>query len=345
MKYTLAGILVFFLVGVSLLRAQDPAFSQYYAASLFLNPALAGEEQNTKITLNQRSNINQQLYPYYLQQFSVITPVNLKRLKYVKNKNPHVGGIGFTAYQELSGPEKSLNHIGTNISMAYYTRISGRQYLSFGLQVGIVQKKIDYSRFQWGSQFDPLVGHNQTILPSVSLLNERTNFPVFNAGLLWIFQPQSIGNQHSVFDAFAGISTSNLNMPDQGFDDNSLSELPILYKTHGGISWNLNRNVSLLPNFLFLYQNQETQFNFGTYLSYKTMDLRNRIQIGTWYRLHDSFILALAFKTLNFQIAISYDFNVSTFRTYNHGAGASEISLSYSFNKGKYNKSVSHPIM
>ena len=53
MKYFL--VLAFILFVTQTVTAQDPQFSQFYAAPLYLNPAFAGSSQQGRVGLNYRN--------------------------------------------------------------------------------------------------------------------------------------------------------------------------------------------------------------------------------------------------------------------------------------------------
>src|SRR5690606_39441451 len=48
-------LLIIFLFGCSALKAQDPEFSQYYAAPLYLNPAFSGTSVDHRFIANYRN--------------------------------------------------------------------------------------------------------------------------------------------------------------------------------------------------------------------------------------------------------------------------------------------------
>lgn len=336
----------------SALFAQDPAFSQFYSASLFLNPALAGAETDLTLTINQRIHLNKQLSPYSLSQFSIIYPVRMNRFKTTYNRKGHVGGCGFTVYNEMSGANRELASYGGYLTLAYLLQANGNHRISFSIQGGLVQKHIDFNKLRWGSQYDADIGFNPDLLPSISNYNEEIIIPVFNSGLVWYYNPNSTAPYRiSDFEAFTGIAVSNLNKPDQTFFDSQISELPMLFKLHGGCVFYFSKRMQLLPNYLVMFQNNEFQTNIGGYVNYTisaSRYSRNRhiVQLGTWYRYGDSFILSGAFRFNRVQVAVSYDFNVSSFQYYNKGARAFEISVSYRVYKDySLQRNISHPLM
>ena len=168
--FRLAGMLLFLLTFTLGTRGQDANFSQYYAAPLYLNPALAGVDPRITIGLNYRSQLKNDLFPNQSSQFSFILPVMGKG-----NALSHKGGLGLSAYNEIAGQHSNFKVMGVNLAGAYnlYLRQDGRQKVTFAVQGGFVNKQIDFTNLTWGSQFDPFVGFDTNVNPSINFLNER----------------------------------------------------------------------------------------------------------------------------------------------------------------------------
>lgn len=355
-KILIIGFVLFF--SISAIKAQDPAFSQYYSSALFLNPALAMAKSLPTVTLNQRSNINRQVFPYFLSQVTATSPIKFERFmgssKYYRNS--YIGGWGGTIYNEMLGPNNEYQVYGASASGAYYVQLSPTQFLSFGIQGGIIQKRIDFSKLTWGSQYDEFFGFDDAITPSVAgMYEEKKLIGVINSGVLWIYNPNNKDSwKKDKFETFQGVAISNMNKPNESFFNDQKSQLPMLFKFHGGVTYHMTSRVSLMPNYLILLQDRQTQYNMGAYLSYYISERdRHRkdtykVQLGGWYRYNDSAILLCGVQVNNTTFAISYDFNVSTFKYYNRGAGSLEVSFSYSFSNGMTKRQlnrVSHPLM
>jgi len=55
LRILLFSVLVFLIVGLNKIWAQDAQFSQFYAAPLYLNPAFAGAAQEARVGINYRN--------------------------------------------------------------------------------------------------------------------------------------------------------------------------------------------------------------------------------------------------------------------------------------------------
>ncbi|MBY0426070.1 MAG: PorP/SprF family type IX secretion system membrane protein, partial [Cytophagales bacterium] len=126
------GIILFFL-GVSFCvqnaKAQDPVFSQFYAAGLYLNPALAGAEKDISFSTNYRSQWKNVVVPYTTNQYTFIYPFVSHGIK-----NSHKGGIGASYYNDRAG-DGNFKTNAFNANFAYNLQLSytGLHYLSFGI--------------------------------------------------------------------------------------------------------------------------------------------------------------------------------------------------------------------
>src|SRR6187549_4036717 len=73
------------LLGLNPVTAQDPQFSQFYAAPLYLNPAFAGATQQGRVGMNYRNQ-----WPSIDANFTTISAF---ADFYIEDKNSGVGAI------------------------------------------------------------------------------------------------------------------------------------------------------------------------------------------------------------------------------------------------------------
>lgn len=340
-------LLIFLWVAFLNVHGQGVQFSQFYAAPLYLNPALAGQEKDVYFGFNYRSQWNSLESPYSTGQFSIIHPILLKGSEY-----RHVGGVGFSAFRDVTGLNGEFKTTGINFSGAYNVSLNDNQILFMGLQAGIVQKKVDLSHLRWGSQYDYYIGYDSRIIPSVGDISEKNIFPVFNAGFIWHYEKKKKEYLGVDFRSFLGVAFSNLNRPDESLLHDGTNALPWLYKLHGGLEFVLSRSLKISPNFLIMSQNRVQQYNIGGYVTFTKLgnpySLKSRsidLQLGSWYRLKDSFILMMGIGTENMAAGFSYDLNASNLRYSNLVRGTYEMSMSYKILKGKGIRKFATPLM
>jgi type IX secretion system PorP/SprF family membrane protein len=333
-KFSLIVILLFF-TSIKVF-AQDPVFSQFYNSAVYLNPALIGEEQNLYLNFAHRSQWGSLEFPYTTSQVSLIIP-------YFKDKHVvpegHVGGVGVSFYGDEAGQGSNLKTYGGNASFAYNLHLSNKTInrITFGMQLGFINKTIDRSQLEWGEQYNPFIGFDNTVVPAeLDQLRNRT-FLDISAGAFWRYFASS--DTKKIQSVYAGFSTGHLNHPDESIVEGNMNRLPVLYKLHGGMVFELSEKASISANFLSLLQDKVNQTNIGSFLSYKLpFDTKGQMsnlvtRIGAWYRVEDSFIASIEFLTNNLQFGFSYDWNVTSLRYNNRGTGSFEISMGYRFFK------------
>lgn len=259
-----------------------------------------------------------------------------------KNRSDvHVGGLGLSVYNDKAG-EGNFKTLGVNLSAAYNLHLSSTHTVTFGVQGGFIQKSIDFTNLEWGEQFNPYIGFDNTVSPTETTIGLRKLYADVGAGFMYYFNPSSDGDG---FSAFLGGAGYHLNRANESLVDATVSRLPTLFKAHGGLEIPVSEKISLSPNVLGMMQNNVSHVNAGLYLNYKLRDNKQSyvnkkankgenlimptdIVFGSWYRLKDSFIFSMGFGNKNYLVGFSYDFNSSSLRYSTHGKGAYEISLS-----------------
>ena len=337
------------LLAVGAAWAQDPNFSQFYAAPLYLNPALAGAEKDPTFAAVYRSQWRSLGFPQQIGQFSGVLPFASRKRALL-----HPGGLGFAVYNDLSGEGNHFRATGIQAGAAYNVAIA-RDYshvLSFGLQMGLVQKAIDFADLRWGSQYNaaaPFFGFDYTVSPTFTTdaLRERMLYPVVHSGVVWHFNPVERLIDRT-FGGFVGFSVSNLNRPEESLVRGVSSRLPMLVRAQAGFDLEMSPSLRLMPNLLWMSQGSSRQINVGTYLSYE-LQTRNaadgRVMVGGWYRLGDSFVASAALANGRYTLGFSYDVNTSSLRYASRGRGAWEMSLTYRIPRNKTARRFATPLI
>ena len=322
------------LVTFSKAMAQDPVFSQFYNSPVYLNPALVGEEEFVFFNFAYRSQWGSLQFPYNTQQASLIVPYFAD--KHDKSSG-QAGGIGVSLYADQAGQGYNLKSYGGNVSFAYNVKLSraNNNKLSLAIQTGFIRKDIDKNDLQWGEQYNPYIGFDNTVVPSNLDQIQNKSLLDITTGAFWRYQAND--DAKLIRGVYAGFVAAHLNHPDESVLDGQTNRLPVLYKLHGGIIFALSDKTSISANFLSQQQDQVNQTNFGSFVSYKlpfaaSGQLHSFIgRVGVWYRVQDSAIASAELLTNNFQLGFSYDWNVTSLRYNNRGAGSFEISVGYRF--------------
>jgi len=324
-------------------NAQDAVFSQFFNTTLYLNPALAGIENDFTVNMNYRTQWKSLQFPYTTSQVSMILPYYSS-----KHSKPygHIGGVGVSIYNDVAGENKSFKTVGANATAAYNLPFDHNfvNQLTFGLQVGMINKTVDTSTLQWGEQYNPFVGFDSSVASSeVGDFQNRT-FIDFNAGIFWWHNPLD-SNDKLIKSVNSGLTVAHLNNPNESVLSAKESYLPLLLKYHGGVIFNVAHNASVSANVLIAYQNGTAQQNLGSYLSYTVNSLSESyfketiIRFGAWARVNDSFILLTEMETSAFKFAFSYDMNTSSLRYNNRSIGTYEVHIGMKFTKHGHAKS------
>lgn len=302
--------------------AQDPEFTQFYAAPLYLNPAFAGSARCPRVALNYRNQ-----WPALSKTF----------ITYAASYDQHIdgisGGLGLLILNDKAG-EGTLNTTNVSAIYSYQLNVSRDFSIRMGLQATYVQKKLNWDKLYFGDMIDPRYGYiyqTQENRP-----DDSKGFADFSAGIL---------AYSSKF--YGGLAVNHLTQPDEAFIVEGSSELPMKITAHlgamlpvgntyggyRGSSVNRDEGTWISPNVLYQQQASFNQLNLGFYV------IKSPLVGGLWYRGNfgkDSFISSESFVALlgvqkgMFKFGYSYDVTISKL-TNNATAGSHEISFGVQF--------------
>jgi type IX secretion system PorP/SprF family membrane protein len=331
MKATLA--LIFVLSYSMQISAQDPQYSQMYANALYLSPAFAGAEQNTRAIFATR-------YQWPGLDASFISNT-ISADHYIDR---YKSGIGFIATSDVSTAAKlRSNEVG--LIYSFQAGLSKKIIFKPALQLSYVNRSIDFNSLTFGSQYN-----NNGYVGGVS------NEP-YNASTVSYLDVSAGGLLYSE-NFWAGISTHHLNTPEQSFIRGQ-SELEMKTSFFGGYKFTLtsawrkkhidpDEEKSITPTVFYKMQGKSDQLDIGLYGRY------NAIVAGIWYRgipvkvfkpekmNNDAIILLIGFIYKGFNMGYSYDYTLSKLARIS--GGAHELTLSYRF-KTKQSKWVSRRVV
>ncbi|MFK7952657.1 MAG: PorP/SprF family type IX secretion system membrane protein [Ekhidna sp.] len=346
MKKIISLLSLYFII-VHFSTSQESQFSQYYAASLFLNPAFSGISNDPSLHTNHKRQMQQLQILNELTQVSFILP-----LKPNGKLERSIGGVGVMVYNEKSGIDGVFQKDAAFLNYAHNLKfgVLTSYIISIGAQIGYEQRSVNFSELTWGSQYNIFYGFDDTRPAPVTEFDERTGAIVVNSGAMYYYNPDRNYMLHK-FSAFAGVSVTNLNRPNKSFNIQSDEREPMLWKYNGGIEFKVNK-LYITPSLLTLYTRRNAQFNAGLNLSYvpnadRYRALGPQILFGAWYRYRDSFIFMGGLKFNSITIRGSYDLNSKLFipdRTVDLAQNSVEISIQYSLSKKQGIRKVSNPL-
>jgi type IX secretion system PorP/SprF family membrane protein len=251
------------ILGCLHVSAQDHMYSQFFNSPVYLNPALNGQFEG-----DLRMNL------IYRNQYSSL-PGNLSYISASIDYNvPQFGGgIGLLVTRSSEG---SAYLTKNNFAGIYSYSVGSEDYvLSFGLQAGVTNRSVDFSKLVFGDQIDPSLGY----IPGSTTGADKPDF-----------------NNKFFFDAGAGINLTlknlniggavqHINRPNESFTGTPYV-LPMRATAHASFRYNLTRDDNMddddksyiIPSVVFYKQAQAQSISAG--MQYK----RRSINAGLWYR-------------------------------------------------------------
>ncbi len=337
-----------FLLWAFLSQAQDSQFSQYYAASLYLNPGFSGIYNEPAFHMNHKRQIQTSEVINELTQISLILPI--------KSGQPNersIGGVGIMAFNEKAFQGVyQRNSIFLNYAHNFKFGLLGSYLVSVGAQVGYDIRDLSFSGLQWGSQYNAfLAGFDETRAVPITEFDGQTQSLIVNGGIMYYFNPDRNYFQYT-YSGFVGISATNLNSPNTSFSVAEDVSDPILLKYNGGIEFKIDK-FFVTPSLLFLYLSRNYQYNAGINVSYSPQTGRysakgnTQLLFGTWYRFRDSFIFMGGVRVNKLTLRASYDLNSALFvenKDFDLAQNSVEISIQYYFSNKRSIKKFSNPL-
>jgi len=306
------------LAGLSAI-AQDHMYSQFFNSPLYLNPALTGQFEG-----DLRMN-----FIYRNQYTSVPGGFNYLTASIDYNTPKFGGGVGLLFTRSSEGTAYLTTN---NIAGTYSYSIGSDDFvLSFGLQAGITNSTIDFSKLVFGDQIDPQFGY---IPGSVS----AAELPAFN-NRFYFDAGTGINLVTGQFDV--GAALQHVNQPNVSFTG-SPAKLPIRLTTHLSYRWDLNPDDNndedqksyVIPSVVIYKQSTAESYSMG--FQYK----RTNISAGLWYRSGgtdgpSAIVLSLIFDLYinkpggeQLRMGVSHDVPVSGLN-YSNTSGTTEGSVGY----------------
>ncbi len=317
-------LILFVAVAGREVSAQDPQFSQFYQAPLYLNPGFTGITPQQRLVLNHRIQ-----WPSLPQAFSTYA------FSYDIFVNELRSGFGFLFTTDKMG---SAGWRTTTASLMYSYKVKLTEDIVFspGLSFGYGLNGLDRSKLVLG---DGLEYDGLSLDPELNKLGQQSYFD-FGSGFL-LYSKR----------VWLGASFMHMNRPNLSVL-NDVSRLAMKTAVHAGIRLSMGGGLKggerasyLTPSAILRMQGKTfSQFDVG--LNYHV----DPVSVGIWYRgkpiqrtvintiEQDAFILYLGLYFKSLTIGYSYDFTISELQT--ASGGAHEISIVYEFNTRSTRKDI-----
>ncbi len=302
------------------MNAQDKHFSQFYNMPLSVNPALSGHIEGTYrlglIYRNQWGSITQGgVYSTPGAAFDM----NFK----LKEESRNSLGFGLMFLNDQSGGG-DLSDIEVQLSAAYHMSLDKKEktYLSFGLQGGFLNKRLNSNLLIFESMFD---NNGNIVNPSnENFNNTQISGADLRAGLVMSFYPNDKSNFKFGGSYMHLIPTSEIFLA--GTSENNLpGRLVAFAQATFGFK---NPKLSLMPELLFMNQASVNEINFTTNLGY-AFNPDMQLIIGGGYRVGDAAIVDAGIVFKGMRLMASYDLNISQLQPASRTQGGYEITVGY----------------
>jgi type IX secretion system PorP/SprF family membrane protein len=293
-------------------QAQDPQFSQVYAAPLYLNPALTGNTGQDRIAFTHRRQW-MGLGDGYLNYAA----------SYDHNFRKQRMGIGFSVLRDQAGIHglQFMEYAGAVSKDINAGPMSG---LRVGIKLAYTSRSFNRDKVLFWDQL--YNGGGVSDSPSPLLFN-NVNYFDSGAGILYYT---------SKF--WGGINANHLNRPDQSFM-NQQSRLPMKFTLHAGAVIPLKKpgkhftQTTLKPVVIYKFQQDWDQLDVGGYIQdrnlrfgfwYRGLPIRKKGEPD--YRNNDALVFMFGAEIAEqLQLGYSYDITISHLSV--RSGGSHEISL------------------
>jgi type IX secretion system PorP/SprF family membrane protein len=334
MKRILFSVVVLVTLVAGNLFAQDPHFSQYNEAPIYINPALSGVSYDSRVNMNYKSQWKSVTVPYTSYGATAEFAVGRKKL----NKKSYFT-TGLMAYNDIAGTSNFTSlHLGGLLGVVIKSGKSSK--ISGGLMAAFDQRNINGSKLTWDSQYN---GYKYDAnLPGEQIPQTHFIYADFGAGFNWHYAKSeryiSAADGHR-FDI--GFSAYHVNLPYYSFYGNTGENQYMRFVQHANFVIAMPQiNASIIPSYIIIKQGPSMEINAGVMMRYILSDASVHsgtikpmaFSIGGYYRSLDAFIPQVLFEYDKYALGFSYDINLSTLTPTSKTKGGMEICLRYNYN-------------
>ena len=316
------GIILILIILSSLVQrvaGQDIHFSQYDNSPIGLNPALTGDfNGNVRIVANHRNQWSCIDVPYLTTATSFDTKLLAGKWQ------GDALGVGFLIFHDKAG-EGGLQHLQPMACFAYHHRTGKKKntLLSAGVEGGVFNRWIDYSKLYFGSQFDEGDFNRALSSNENETMYNITRFDLTAGGALRIIDKKS---EYSI-----GYSLHHLTRPDESLLGNK-NRIHMNHAVNMDDKIRLSTQFFITPRLLILSQNKALEVLPGVkgiYIIQSTDGNETVLGGAIDLRLKDAFVFTFTLGFVPWQFGFSYDINYSTLVPASKSRGGFEISVIY----------------
>ena len=320
-------ILSFFILISTLLHAQDPHFSQFFASPLTLNPAFTGKFQGSyRVAGNYRNQ-----WPTINNAYITTTGSADFHIRENHIPNNDTWGLGGLFYSDNSANGAVKFNYAT-LSTAYHKGLDEEGYhqLGIGFQATYENMNINTSSLKFADQFTTagFTGVTSEIFSGATL---ASSFIDINAGILYS------GSTTDKNNFYFGVSLYHINRPKQSFVGGSYVLNPRA-TIHAGTYFPLGSNgvTTLHLSGVQTFQGGASETVIGgavQFMANPDDEKPTSLYVGSWLRFKDAIIPYVGLEFGDVRLGMTYDVNNSSLKVASERQGGIEISLVYVFRK------------
>ncbi len=307
-----------FLLASIPVHAQDLHFSQFYHQPLPSNPAATGIFEG-----------DWRVAGIYRSQWSSV-PVNYQTFgaafdtKVIRRGTSLMSGGLLLARDQAGDAGLSWTQVGLTGSVA--RALSDDQAVVVGVGLNFVQRAFDIGKLkfknQWtGDVYDPALSTGESLGASSGFA------PALSAGLLWHYGP---ADTRTYLDA--GLGMAYLNRPVLSFQDDDQARLPMRFSLllQGARQLSDLLDVVGFASVQQLTTAREIIAGAGLRRTLVSGPVNpTAVQFSLAFRLADALTPAVQLERNGWTVGLSYDWNISGFRTATRQRGGFEIAAVY----------------
>jgi type IX secretion system PorP/SprF family membrane protein len=317
--------------------AQDIHFSQFNETPQLLNPGATGVYSGyLRAIVNYKNQWMTMGNAFNTGAASFDMPL------FDKNEKKAHLGAGINFFSDKAGDSKfGLTQV--NLCVAGIIPVDSKgSKLSLGISVGGAQHKVNLSGLSWGNQYDG-AGFNTGINNFETTPASSFTYFDLGAGLYYEYSNGAVKFQRNESRKLAvGVAYYHLNRPTQKYFN-------VTEKLYGKLVVNVAGNIDIkdskvafLPSAIYFQQGTASEITAGFAIKYRIKNntkitgliTESSFAIGLHYRYNDAIIPSVYYSTGDLSFGISYDINISSYKTISKYNGGAEISLKYHILKG-----------
>ncbi|MBI5856351.1 MAG: PorP/SprF family type IX secretion system membrane protein [Sphingobacteriales bacterium] len=306
---------------VSVSKAQDPNFSQFFASPLTLNPALTGKFDGVfRIAGNYRNQWPTINNAFVTKTVSVDFGILNNSLSEIDQM-----GVGILGVTDNAGDGVLVTNYG-GLSLAYHKGLdeNGYHQLGAGFQATLASKRLDITKVKFEDQLTPL---GFTGVTSEIFTNKQVNinYVDVNAGVFYN------GSTNGYNNFYFGASMYHINRPKETFKGgNYLLSARTTLQAGGKIPMGSYNYLHISANHSMQAKAHNTVVGgaFSYNVNHNDANPVN-VYIGSWYRFNDAAIPYIGLEFNSIHIGVTYDANTSSLKPASNTRGGMEISIIY----------------